>query len=304
MSGGGGGGYGGRRAGWAPPRIDASRQETARRGREAAVENVIREALAEINQIDTEAVERHKQTLLSALKDQFDGVVDLRGGGSRTRGTYANGLSDVDVLLDLGDYASSTIASKNDPAALRQMIAERLRQRLPNTQIDVGKMAVTVRYSDRVEVQVLPAFRQGDGYRIPDPDGGWTVTRPREFVRLLNQRTQEIGGGLRRAIKLAKRICDNQGVDVKSYHLETMAVAAFEGYRGPNTMPAMLRHLFARAKELATRPMPDVTGQSVYVDSYLASSEARRVLARGLGQAERRLDAAGDDAEAWRDLLS
>ena len=152
---------------------------------------------------------------MDALNDQFGGVYDLRGGGSYTRHTHVSGLSDVDVLLDLGPFAASDIPHKDDPSAVLQEMERRLRRRLPSTEITAGKMAVSVRFHDGSEIQVLPAFRAGTGYRIPNPDGeGWATTRPQLFARILAERSREIGGGLRRSIKLAKLICANKGVDV------------------------------------------------------------------------------------------
>lgn len=298
---GGGGSYG---QPWRPRSVAPTFEQTRRHERAIAVAEVVQRAVSRISQTDTPALERHKQTILDALNDQFEGAYNLHGGGSYTRGTYVRGVSDVDVLLNLGEYARSDIANKNDPAALLEEMRARIQQRLPSTSVTAGKMAVTVTFSDGHEIQVLPAFRAGDGFRIPDPQaGGWTVTRPREFRRLLDERTREIGGGLRRAIKLAKELCDRRGIDIRSYHLETMAVQAFKGYRGPTTTPDMLRHLFGRAKSLALNPMPDVTGQEEYVDRYLGAPGQRARLARTLAAVERAIVSAGDDPAAWRDLL-
>lgn len=304
MGGSGGGGYG-RSAPWEPADLDTSLQRTKQREREIAVAKIIDDRLRTINQVDTEALNRHKQTILDALNEQFDGAYDLRGGGSYTRRTYVNGLSDVDVLLDLGEYAACDIPNKADPQALLKEMEARLRQRLPSTEITAGKMAVTVRFSDGSEIQVLPAFREGQGYRIPDAQGdGWTVTRPREFARLLTDWSRQIGGGLRRCIKLAKLICANQSVDIRSYHLENMALKAFENYVGPKTIPAMLRHLFSQAKVLALKPMRDVTGQNTHVDTYLATTLDRQRLAKKLRDIEHTLSSAEDDPATWQRLLS
>lgn len=303
MGGSGGGGYG-RAARWRLADLETSLQRTRQREREAAVAELIDDALEAINQIDTEALNRHKQTILDALNDQFDGVYDLRGGGSYTRRTYVSGLSDVDVLLDLGEHAASDISSRDDPQALLKEMETRIRQRLPLTNVTAGKMAVTVRFSDGSELQVLPAFREGQAYRVPDALGdGWAVTRPRVFAHLLSERSRQIGGGLRRCIKLAKLICANEGVEIRSYHLENMALKAFEHYAGPKTMPSMLRHLFSQAKVLALTPMPDVTGQDTHVDRYLGTASARRSVAQQLVRIEQTISAGEDDPDTWRSLL-
>lgn len=180
----------------------------------------------------------------------------------------------------------------------------RLRQRFPNTDITSGHMAVTMRFSDGLELQILPAFRYHSGYKIPNPQGsGWTITRPQVFAKLLRERNAEVGGKLLPCIKLAKQVCDHKGLKVESYHLENMALKAFERYTGPRSEEDMLRHLFNQAKVLVAIRMKDVTGQEVYVDRYLSNNTARTQLARQLATIEKEIMAAEGNSNAWKQLL-
>jgi hypothetical protein len=241
---------------------------------------------------------------LKALQSEFEDASDLRGGGSYTRSTYVNGLSDVDILVDLGSYSSSSIINKADSNAVLADMEKRLRQRFPNTDITSGRMAVTIRFSDDLELQILPAFSYHSGYKIPNPQGsGWTTTRPQVFAKLLRERNAEVGGKLLPCIKLAKQICDNKRLEVKSYHLENMALKAFEHYTGSRSEEDMLRHLFNQAKVLVATRMKDVTGQEVYVDRYLSGKTAHTQLARQLATIEKEIIAAEGNNHAWRGLL-
>jgi len=304
---GGSGGYSFERTSrqaWQPPNLESSLEQTRQQAAEAEVAAAFAEALSEINQTDTEALNRHKNEILKALESAFEEAYDLRGGGSYTRHTYVDGLSDIDILFVLGPYSSSKIPNKKDPQAVLGDMKERLRQRFPNTKITSGRMAVTIQFSDGLELQVLPAFRYHSGYRIPGPQGsGWTITRPQVFAKLLQERNAEVGGKLLRCIKLAKRICDNRGVEVKSYHLENMAVKAFEHYSGSRSDEDMLRHLFNRGKVLAASRMRDITGQQAYVDR-LTSQTQRTMLSQQLAAIEREVAKANGDGNAWRTLLS
>jgi len=303
---GGSGGYSFERTSrqaWQPPNLESSLEQTRQQASEAEVAAAFADALSEINQTDTEALNRHKNEILKALETAFEEAYDLRGGGSYTRHTYVNGLSDIDILFFLGPYSSSKIPNKEDPKAVLTYMKKRLRQRFPNTTITSGRMAVTIQFSDGLELQVLPAFRYRSGYRIPDPQGsGWTITQPQVFARLLQERNAEVGGKLLRCIKLAKRICNNRGVEVKSYHLENMAVKAFEHYSGSRSDEDMLRHLFNQAKVLATTRMKDITGQEAYVDR-LTSQTQRTRLSQQLAAIEREVAKAEGDASVWRTLL-
>jgi hypothetical protein len=303
---GGSGGYSFERTSrrvWQPSDLENSLEQTRQQAADAEVAAAFSDALSEINQTDTEALNRHKNEILKALESGSEEAYDLCGGGSYTRHTYVNGLSDIDILFALGPYSSSNIPNKEDPQAVLADMEERFRRRFPNTTITSGRMAVTIHFSDGLELQVLPAFRYRSGYRIPDPQGsGWTITRPQVFAKLLQQRNAEVGGKLLRCIKLAKRICDNRGVEVKSYHLENMAVKAFEHYSGSRSDEDLLRHLFNRGKVLAVSRMRDITGQQAYVDR-LTSQTQRTMLSQQLAAIEREVAKANGDGNAWRTLL-
>lgn len=301
---GGSGGYG-RSRDWQPADLESSLERTRQRAAEAEVAAAFADALAEINQTDTEALNRHKDEILSALQTAFEEAYDLRGGGSYTRHTYVNSLSDIDILFVLGQFSESKIPNKDDPKAVLADMRKRLRQRFPNTKITSGRMAITIKFTDGLELQVLPAFRYRSGYRIPDPQGsGWTTTRPQVFAKLLQQRNSEVGEKLLRCIKLAKRICANRDIEVKSYHLENMAVKAFEHYAGARSDEDMLRHLFNQAKVQAASRMKDITGQEEYVDRYLTSKTQRTTLAQQLAATEREIAKAEGNGQAWRNLLN
>src|SRR5438270_14050239 len=94
---------------WEPPDLENSLKQTRQQVADAEVASVLADALSKINQIDTEALNLHKEEILKALQSEFVEASDLRGGGSYTRHTYVNGLSDVDILADLGPYSTSSI---------------------------------------------------------------------------------------------------------------------------------------------------------------------------------------------------
>lgn len=304
---GGSGGYGfgkAQSAAWQPSGLAESLERTRQQAAAAEVAAVFDEAISEINQMDTEALNRRKEKVLEALRELSPDVVDLHGGGSYTRHTYVDGLSDVDLLFGMGAYSSSPIPNKDDPAAVLAEMEKQLRQKYPETKMTTGRMAVTMHFSDGLELQILPAFSYYSGYKIPDYDGkGWTVTRPQIFAERLRQRNEEVDGKLLRCIKLAKRICHTRNMEVKSYHLENMAVRAFDHYAGPRSDEAMLQHLFNHAKTLVTAHMRDITGQNAYVDGYLTSKTMRLGLARQMAAIERDITAADGNTDAWRDVL-
>ena len=106
-----------------------------------------------------------------------------RFGGSISRHTYVDGLSDVDVLLTVNDSSLSGQA----PRVVIQKMAELIQKRMPQTKVSKGDLAVTVKYSDNHEIQVLPAIRTKSGVRIANPSRNqWSgVLHPERFAQKL-----------------------------------------------------------------------------------------------------------------------
>lgn len=237
------------------------------------VADFLQEILQKINSHDYDAIARHKQTIEDKLKNEFN-VEDIRFGGSHSTYTDVKGLSDIDMLADLGDYRSS-MSSDEAIAAFANAIQERL----PNTKISFGLMAVTVEFSDGLNVQILPAFRHRDGYQIPDPDGkGWILTYPKRFARELTSNNEKLSRQLVPAIKLIKSICDASDIGVSSYHLSNLALNAFKYCPVAKTLPKMLQHFFNQAKSLCLKRTPDPSGQTEYVDSNLSEHDREKLV--------------------------
>jgi hypothetical protein len=189
-------------------------------------------------------------------------------GGSVGKHTYVDGLSDVDALVCLKDQDLAALT----PAEVLSRFADAVRQRLPNTPVRVGTLAVTVEFSDGHEIQLLPAIPVGTGYRIAASDGRqWSAIQPRVFADALTKANAARSGMLIPTIKLAKAINNSlpASQQLTGYHIESLALAAFPSYGGHNTPKAMLCHFFTRASELVAGPIADPTGQSPHVDDYL-----------------------------------
>jgi len=64
----------------------------------------------------------------ASLKAFLNQVLALDNGGSYSKHTYVSGLSDIDVLVNLGTYTESTIPNKDDPSAVLKVIESALTQ--------------------------------------------------------------------------------------------------------------------------------------------------------------------------------
>lgn len=234
------------------------------------------------------AVARHLKSVCDILRHEDDHIVQPNFGGSVQKGTYVAGLSDVDVLLIVNQ---STLKNR-PPSSVIAYVADTIRRRLPKNPVSKGKLAVTVGYADKTEIQILPAIRTASGFRIADPGStGWSnVVHPERFVDTLTRVNNAKGGRVVPVIKFAKALADcfitQEDRRLKGYHMESLAVAAFNGYNGKLDSRSMLSHFLAYSTRAVLSPIPDPTEQTPYVDEYLgpANSKLRKGVSNQLVQ--------------------
>jgi hypothetical protein len=282
-------------------------EKAARTGQvDAEVNAILSKRLIEVNRRNNEEVNDRLGEIETALSGQIDGFDRLLFGGSVAKQTYVEGLSDIDslVILKADEYAGLA------PAEVMEKFQHALEARLNRgeaVEIRAGDLAVTVEYDDGLEVQLLPAVEHGNKLSITSASGSnWAAIEPEAFAKRLSAVNKSQAGAVVPAIKLAKSILASEPSTRRpnGYHLEALAVAAFEDYSGPRNPKAMLTHLFDSAAENVKRPIPDVTGQSRQVDAALGGegSVNRRRMAEGLKVIARRMKTA-PNVEAWQALL-
>jgi len=305
--GGSGGGYfrGSGNPGELARRLRDTEAQTRDEGYETGVNQQLGEFLKDFNARDAAGTREILDNVKKELGDEIGGTVDLVYGGSVSRNTYLEGLSDSDalVIIDPDDVG------KKSPERLKDRFAERLRELFGNENVKVGDLAVTLTVRGK-EVQLLPAMRDGEGYRIAAPDGrSWSKINPRAFAEKLTQANKEQDGKLIPSIKITKAIIAAlpKQQQLTGYHVESLAIEAFNNYEGQRTYKAMVAHFFDRAAELVKMPIVDRSGQSVYVDEYLGApnSQERRVVSQALQRVQRKLQNAdaSKSVDAWGDLV-
>ena len=286
MSGSSGGGFGN----W------NRRQEQAPTGEEE-INGSLRDLLRTFNQRDAQATRTHLRTLQDALELKEDDVIPTLFGGSVSKHTAVDGLSDVDVLFMIND---SSLAGRRPSEALQEM-ARRISQRLPNTVVSAGRMAVTIKFSDGIEIQALPAIRTSSGIRVAEPGSNqWSnVVHPDWFARKLTQVNQANASNVIPTIKLAKGMAAHairsDRDRISGYHMESLAIEAFRNYQGATDQRSMLRHFLEHSSRAVLQPLTDPTGQSRHVDDYLgqANSQQRQRAANSFSSMLRNLDSSG-----------
>jgi hypothetical protein len=262
---------------------------------DAAANAYMQDLLSDYNKRDADAVRKNIDTLQQIVESDSEGKTDTLFGGSVRKHTYVDGLSDIDVLMVMN---KSSLANAT-PAEVLGYLEQRFSERLNSLGVKVkaGDLAVTVRYSDGTEIQVLPALRTATGVRIATTDGGWSsVVRPQAFAKKLTDVNKAQNGRVVPVIKLFKGLQTRlpQNDQLKGYHIESLAIEAFRSYAGRQSLKDMLHHFVEFASTRVQQPVRDTTGQSLHVDDYLGDhgSKERQRVASSLGRLAQRLETA------------
>ena len=237
---------------------------------------------------NTKAVTRHLRSVCDILSHEDDHVVQTKFGGSVQKGTYVTGLSDIDVLL----IVNQSSLKNRPPSKVIAYVRNTIKQRLPENPVTAGRLAVTVGYGDKTELQILPAIRTSDGFRIAEPGSiKWSnVCHPDRFVDRLIEVNNACGGRVVPTIKLAKAMADcairDSSRKISGYHMESLAIDAFAEYEGELDPKSMLVHFLGYSIKAVMNLIEDPTGQTSHVDGYLgqAKSKLRRGASTQFGQ--------------------
>ena len=286
-------------------RLRDSEAQTLNVRYETEVNQLLGDFLKEFNNRDVQGTRVILDEVEEALGDEIGDSVNLIFGGSVSRHTYLEGLSDTDalVILDPADIGRET------PDQVKDRFAKRLIELFGEENVTVGDLAVTVTVREK-KVQLLPAVREGEQFRIAAPNGrSWSRINPRAFAEKLTQANLTQDGNLVPAIKVAKAIIAKlpKQQQLTGYHVESLAIEAFKSYDGQRTYKAMVTHLFESAVKLVNAPIVDRTGQSIYVDEHLGkpASAARQRVSRALQRLYRRLvnADASKSVETWSESV-
>lgn len=276
---------------------------------ETTVNEMINGQLAKYGR-DSVTTREHLEEIKKIIQEDDNGTIEMRFGGSVSKHTYVDGLSDVDILI----LIDKSELSDMPPHDIKEYIKTKLKDNLSNIEdIHTGDLAVTVNFSDGEKIQLLPAIRRYEGYKIPDRDNdNWSnVIRPDKFAEKLTEVNQNCNGKVVPVIKLVKDINDKLPTDqqLKGYHVESIAIEVFKNYPDQNskTPKAMFRYFFEKAKDIVKHPIKDRTNQSMHVDDYLSQEDSidRKRISYTLDRIARKIKNADEICSIyeWKSIL-
>jgi hypothetical protein len=284
--------------------VQSARRATENADYEAAVSTRLQDLSAAYNGRDPGTINDRLEQVKEVLADYLESSVTLRFGGSISKHTYVDGISDVDCLC----FLNPSKFSADSPQQLLQEFEKLLKQVMgKRAVVERGALSIKLTYKDGPQLQILPALRTATGVRIPSAEeDAWSqVVHPQRFAQALTDLNQKLSGKVVPVIKLVKPAINNLDPKIKGYHIEILAARIFQEYRGELTSKAMVQHFFDRASELVKTPIRDMTGQSDYVDDYLGqrNSSEREAIGRALRNIAQRMKEA-DTRHSVNDWLS
>lgn len=289
-------------------KIRQAEEQTKDQSFEIDTANMLREILTTVNNRDTETIQKHLTTIEKALHKDIEGTINLRYGGSVAKHTYVDGLSDIDSLAIINDSELVNLT----PGEVKEYFFERLKSRLPNSEIQMGKLAITVKFNTGVEIQILPAIKTSTGVKIVSSrrQNEWShLIRPDKFAKALKYMNQSMQGKLVPVIKLAKSLISSlpESRQLAGYHTECLAIEVFKNYVGIKNPKEMLKHFFSEGAKSVLQPIKDKTGQSVHVDDYLEGSNSlkRKMVSDSMATLARKMQNAdgSKDKRIWEQIL-
>ena len=286
--------------------IRETEEKTTNKAFEVEISAAINTLLADYSSRDTNAIKSHIDTIKNAIQKEIVGTFNIVFGGSYQKHTYVDGISDIDSLVLLNN---SELINKS-PNEVLEYFRAMLKERFPESKIDVGKIAITVHFADGNIIQLLPAVKSGDEFKISNSSGDkWSKIKPRNFTKKLTETNKKNSAKMIPTIKMIKAINSYlpKSKQLTGYHIESLAIEVFKVYSGENNIKNMLQHFFESAKDLVKSPIKDKSGQSVYVDEYLGrkSSIERKQISIILDRISRRMKNANSSAsvEQWMEIL-
>jgi hypothetical protein len=255
-------------------KLFAAQKESKEKEAKSEVNNHFSELLKDFNDRDINEIDRHLENLKTALEADIDGSLKLLFGGSVSKHTYVDGISDIDVLVTVN---TSSLANEN-PQKILDYFYQRIKERLPHTEVKAGNLAVTIKFSKGIEIQLLPAIKTKTGLKIYDKENcNWTpVIKPAKFAQRITEINKANNGNVVPVIKLVKSLNSTSTPDsqLTGYHIEALAVDAFSNYTGKQDYLSMVNHFCSYVQDHIHTKIKDVTSQSYHVDEYLGNDQS------------------------------
>lgn len=168
------------------------------------------------------------------------------------------------------------------PRSLLNLLEDTLNEILPDSSIFQQSHSVTIEYEEDFGIDIIPAFEINENmYKIPhvaEDSESWLDSNPRIHKETLTKANKELKGRLVPIIKLLKSWKRDKCEDIKSFHLELLAIRLFSD-TSIESYAEGTQCFFNRAGELFLRAcLTDPANDGNLIDDYMTDDERRLVI--------------------------
>jgi len=220
--------------------------------------------------------------------EKYDPKIETKLIGSLQRNTRiqprSNDTFDIDILVILGEFHRiATDGSGVSPSDAIDKVYKIMKEHGTYKKMDPSKdyPTVYIEYSDGIKVELVPAYKdfiyepKGRGYRIPKSYYEWTSADYDYDAEYISKRNKETNGYLIPLIKMLKAVKRNLFPEMKSYHLEALAVnvipaivSYWKNKRYSISFPFLVYSFFCIAKDDILKSVKVPGSKSPNADTY------------------------------------
>jgi hypothetical protein len=155
--------------------------------------------------------------------------------GSYGRGTAIDGLSDLDMVIQLpySLYGQYNVHVGNGQSALLQAVKKSVEKTYSTTSIRADGQVILVPFSDGITFEVVPAFINKDNsYTFPDANAGgsWKTTDPKPEIDAIHARNNSCNGNLVPLCRMMRSWKNKWAVPIGGLLIDTLAYQFIESY--------------------------------------------------------------------------
>jgi hypothetical protein len=156
--------------------------------------------------------------------------------GSYGRNTANGWISDIDMLFEmpLSIYNTYNNYIGNGQSALLQAVKTSIQKTYPSTSLKGDGQIVLVKFSDYMEIEVLPAFKNSDNsYTFADSNGGgrWKTTNPIPEINAVATGDSLTNNNLRRLCRMTRAWKHYCNVPINGLLIDTLAYRFLTNWR-------------------------------------------------------------------------
>src|SRR6266545_347691 len=271
-----------------------------------------------ITEAERKSATRRQQILRGQLGRRLD-IDAVFLTGSYVRDTKIKPLCDIDMMVVLKDRSYLGRHPHDVLDVVRAILvphhgSERLTCSRRSVRVDFSAAAGDDEGDEVTGFEVVPAFKQGDCYWIPDRAlAEWVSTNPQVHAQRATTANEAFSDQWKPLVKMLKTWNEHQGKPVEpSFLIEVMALDILGG-EWTGDRPSEVRRFFTAAAERIGERWPDPAGTGPDVSDVLqadpaALADARTALRRGEVACTKalrlqRAGRVGDALSVWQTLF-